>query len=208
MNIQTTMSREDGMEGQEKRKIAKKWKIIGIVALVLVLALAAFVGGMWLVGRATGMNAMMDPAAFEATLIGLEQTPDEPPEMAGGVRRVEDNSIFVSTMNSTGAFVHGPGASLSEGPTVEVVVERDTVILADVTAMDFDFGDFRMGGRDGMAIPQGEGMEAFDESTRRVIEEGVLEDIEPNTMIWIWGERTGDRIVATAVLYMVLPFSM
>jgi hypothetical protein len=41
-----------------------------------------------------------------------------------------------------------------------------------------------------------------------VIEEGVLEDIEPNTMIWIWGERTGDRINADAVLYLVLPISM
>jgi hypothetical protein len=36
----------------------------------------------------------------------------------------------------------------------------------------------------------------------------VLEDIEPNTMIWIWGERTGDRINADAVLYLVLPISM
>lgn len=193
------------MEEQAKKRISKKWWIIGGVVLVLLLGAGAFIGGMWMVGRATGMSEMVDPETFQAILIELEETPNEAPEIAGAVKSVQDNSIFVSTMNTTGAMSHMPGASVQEGPTIEVVVDRDTVILADVTAMDFSFGDFS---GDGMDMMQGEGTEAFSKSTKRVIEPSTLEDIEPNTMIWIWGERTGDRINATAVLHVVLPFSM
>ena len=79
---------------------------------------------------------------------------------------------------------------MQEGPTVEAVVGRDTVLLADVTALDFEGG-----------------MGEFANAAR-VIEPGDLEDLEPSTMIWVWGERTGDRINADAVVYMVMPYSM
>ena len=209
MNTATTNPTESEMEEQEKRKVSKKWWIIGGIALVLLLAAGAFIGGMWMVGQATGMSSFMDPEAFAAELVKLEETPDEPPEMAGAVKSVDDNSIFISTLNSTGAFVHGPGASLSEGPEVEVVVDRNTALLADVTAEDFDFSGMMSGDGDGMGMgmPENEEVSEFANS-ERVIEPGLLEDVEPGTMIWIWGERSGDRINATAVLYLVLPFSM
>lgn len=209
MNTMITNPTESEMEEekQEKRKGSKKWWIIGGISLVLVLAAGAFIGGMWMVGQATGMGSVMDPEVFAAGLVKLEETPDEPPEMAGAVKSVDDNSIFISTINSTGAFVHGPGASLSEGPTVEVVVDRNTAILADVTAADFDFSGMMSGDGGGTGMPDNEEVAEFA-NMKRVIEPGVLEDIEPNTMIWIWGERSGDRINATAVLYLVLPFSM
>jgi hypothetical protein len=191
------------MEPQEEKKKSKKWWIIGGIVVVLLLAAGAFMGGMWMVGQATGMSQMLNEEAFNAMLVALEQTPNEEPEIVGVVKSVEDNSLFVSTVASTGAFVHSPGASLSESPPVEVVVERDTVILADVTALDFDFSNIGPGN-----LMDAAQSDAFAEGTKRVIEEGVLEDIEPNTMIWIWGQRTGDRINADAVLYLVLPISM
>ncbi len=203
MTADPTTSQGGKMETQEEKKRSNKWRIIGGIALVLVLAVAAFFAGMYMVGQATGMSQMLDVEAFNAMLVGLEQTPNEAPKMVGVVKGVEDNSIFVSTAASTGAFAHSPGASLSESPPVEVVVDRDTAILADVTALNFDFSNIGPGNLMGAAQS-----DAFAEDTTRVIEEGVLEDIEPNTMIWIWGERTGDRINADAVLYLVLPFSM
>jgi hypothetical protein len=187
------------MEEQERR-IPKKWLIVGTIALVLLLAAGAFMGGMWMIGQATGMGDLSDVEAFNIKLVAHEETPDDPPEMAGAVKRVDDNSIFVSTMNTTGAMSHMPGASVEEGPSVEVVVDRDTVILADVTALSFDWSSIT-------EALQGDNVSELA-SADRVIEPGVLEDVEPNTMIWIWGERTGDRINATVVLYMVLPFSM
>ncbi len=192
------------MEAQEEKKSSKKWWILGGVFLVLLLAAGAFMGGMWMVGQSSGVSEVMNPETFTAALVSRDETPSEPPEMVGGVRSVKDNSIFVSTVSSTGAFAHGPGASMSEGPTVEVVIDRDTAILADVTALDFDFGDPE-GGM--IAMMQSEGLGEMA-NAERSIEPGALEDIEPGSMIWIWGERSGDRINATAVVYLVLPFSM
>jgi len=203
MTTDPTTVQETEMEPQEEKKKSKKWWIIGGIAVVLLLAVGALFGGMWMVGQATGLSQMGNVEAFNATLVQLEETPNEAPSFAGAVKSVQDNSIFVATINTTGAFGHGPGATMSEGPTVEVVVDRDTEILADVTALDFDFSNITEGN-----IMQAAESEAFAESTKRVIEEGVLEDIEPNSMIWIWGERNGDRINADAVLYLVLPFSM
>ena len=185
---------------KQKKRVSKKWLIVGGIALVLLLAAGAFVGGMWMYGQATGMGDLTDVETFNQKLVANEQTPDEPPELAGAVKSVDDNSIFVSTMNTTGALSHMPGASAQEGPPVEVVVDRDTVILADVTALSFDWSSIA-------EALQGENRSELA-SADRVIEPGALEEVEPNTMIWIWGERSGDRINATTVLYMVLPFSM
>lgn len=197
-------------EVEEPEKKSNKWlKIGGIIVLVLVLAAAAFIGGMWMVGQATGMSDVMDPEVFTATLVNLEQTPASAPTMAGVVVELADNSVFVSTASSTGAFAHGPGAEMVLSPPVEVVIDRNTAVLADVTAMDFDFSNiFANGGGSLELNTESEGMEAFAEGTTRTIEQGSLEDMETNQMIWVWGERNGDRIDAEAVLYIVLPFSM
>ena len=187
------------MERKDGKKKTKKWWIIGGIVVVLVLAAGAFVGGMWMVGQETGAADPMDTETYTAGLVDLEETPNQPPTLAGAVKSIEGNSIFVSTFASTGAMGHGPGASMQEGPTVEAVVGRDTAVLADLTALDFDFSD-----------PEGgmsEGMTEFGNAAR-VIEPGNLEDLEPSTMIYVWGERTGDRINADAVVYVVMPFSM
>ena len=85
-----------------------------------------------------------------------------------------------------------------------MVITRDTILYADVTLEDFDLssrggqGSHGEGGMSGMS-------EMF--TADRVIEPGVLEDIETNTIV-VWGERTGDRITATTVLYIVVPLGM
>jgi hypothetical protein len=194
---------------EEPKKKSNKWlKIVGIIVLVLVLAGGAFIGGMWMVGQATGMNDVMDPEVFTATLVNLEQTPATAPAMAGVVVELADNSVYVSTASSTGAFAHSPGAEMVLSPPIEVVIDRNTAVLADVTAMDFDFSNIFAGGGNLELNTESEGMEAFAEGTTRTIEQGSLEDMETNQMIWIWGERNGDRIDAEAILYIVLPFSM
>ena len=203
MNTETTNIKGTEMEGQEEKKKSKKWWIIGGVVIVLLLAASAFMGRMWMVGRATGMTEMADPEAMMAAMLDVEELPDEAPDVVGRLSRLDGNSLFVSTTSTTGAFQHGLTAS--EGPTVEVVITRDTILYADVTFEDFDFssrggqGSHGEGGMSGMS-------EMF--TADRVIEPGVLEDIETNTNIVVWGERTGDRITATTVLYIVEPLGM
>ena len=80
MTTEPTTSQENEMETQEEKKSSKKWWIIGGVAVVLLLAAGAFFGGMWMVGQATGMSQMLDVEAFNASLVGLEETPNEAPE--------------------------------------------------------------------------------------------------------------------------------
>ena len=139
-----------------------------------------------------------------AAMLDVEELPDEAPDVVGRVSRLDGNSLFISTESTTGA-IHG-GQTASEGPTVEVVITRDTILYADVTAEDFDFSSPGGQGSHGEGGMSGMSDEMF--TADKVIEPGVLEDIETNTNIVVWGERTGDRITATTVLYIVVPLGM
>jgi hypothetical protein len=182
------------MTTQEEKKRAKKWRTIGGIVLVLLLAAAAFYAGLWTVGRASGMRQVAAPEAFQALLADLEETPDQVPDLAGAVESVKGSSIFVATLSG-----QWPGASTAEEPPVEVVVGPDTLILADVTAVEF------LNNITGGTNKDGAGWDALGEEPARVIEPGALEDIKPKTMIWIWGDRDDGRLNASTLLYLVSP---
>jgi hypothetical protein len=82
----------------------------------------------------------------------------------------------------------------SDGPEIEVVVTRDTVIYSDET----DIHGGELGSR-----------ESGEKTIQQVIKPvDSLDEIGPNTELQVWGERRGDRLVAEVLVYRVvdIPF--
>ncbi len=128
-----------------------------------------------------------------------EGIPEYPPELVGTVSEIDGNSLFVATANTTGVFGAAHGM-VADGPIVEIVITRDTLLLVDVSAKDITSQN---GNNNGNHSSGG----VFTDLDR-VIESGVLEEIQLNDSVFIWGERVGDRIIATTVLYVIFPQSI
>ncbi len=74
-------------------------------------------------------------------------------------------------------------SSNHDGPTLEVVVTSQTKIYKDVTMNQFDG-------------PPPEG-----QKIQQTLEEGSLDEIGQNSMITVWGKKTGDRFIAEILVY-------
>lgn len=120
-----------------------------------------------------------------------EELPDRPAETGGAFVRREDDSIFVGTGNITldvevdGATGQNDVSLKSDGPEVEVVVTRDTVLYEDITDMDEAFADGESG----------------DKILQQRLRPGSLEEVGPNMELQVWGERQGDRVIAEVLVY-------
>lgn len=120
-----------------------------------------------------------------------EELPDRPAETGGAFVRREDDSIFVGTGNITldvevdGATGQSDVSLQSDGPEVEVVVTRDTVLYEDITDLDEAFADGESG----------------DKILQQRLRPGSLEEVGPNMELQVWGERQGDRVVAEVLVY-------
>jgi hypothetical protein len=161
------------------------WIISGIV-LVIFLAGAAFLAGKLLnrpASYAPGKGGMM----FNNVQIELTPAPElptTPPKTTGVFVSRQDNSISIGT----GKVVTNasPGSSLRtafDGPIVEVVMTHDTLIYKDTTDMPEP--------REGSAA----------QVVAQVVEPGSLDDLGANTMVTVWGEKQGDRIIAGVIVY-------
>lgn len=180
----------------KKKNQQMSGKIVVATVLVILLGAAAFIGGT-LFSQAES-NSTEDNDLLVSFLADAEGIPEELPELVGTLAERDGNSLFLATANTTGVFGPAHGA-VANGPIVEVVVNRDTLMLADVSALDFTRGG---GGTGGGGDHSGPGIFA---NLDRVIEPGELEEININDNIFVWGERTGDRITAITILYLVIP---
>ena len=166
-----------------------KW--IALIVLILVLVAAAFVGGQLLNGRVNPLGAEDEPGndssePREIQVIPAAELPSLPPDGSGTFLRRQDNSIFLGVGNDTGV-----SSSDSESPAVgespnnagavlEVVVTSETAIYQEV--------------------PDQLQQSVPDEIQLEVVA-GTLEDIGATSFIWVWGQKTGDRIIADVLLY-------
>jgi hypothetical protein len=156
------------------------WVILG-VALVLVLGAAAFLGGHYL------QNGPSSTAGGRE-LIPAPELPTAAADITGLFVRRQNNSFFVGTGNITGQKKAGPNGAPQitlgyDGPVLEVVVTTNTKIYSDVTAQNTQNRP-----RNGTPIQQ------------RVVS-GNLDEIDHNTIINAWGNKSGDRLIADVLLY-------
>jgi hypothetical protein len=172
----------------------KTIRMIGaIVALALLLAGAAFVGGRLLNGQGLASSSSSNesgpslsgpngPISFDYQ--PAEELPQTPADVNGVLDHRQDNSIFIGTgMAVVGVDANGKVDSNSDGPAVEVIVTSQTTIYKDVTLRQYSGGP-----QPGQKIQQ-------------VLEEGSLDDIGQASHITVWGRKTGDRFIADILVY-------
>ena len=152
----------------------------GIALLAGLIAAAAFTAGK-LLSRPQGLQPGQD-------LIAAAELPPPPPDAIGLFIRREDNSIFVGTGGiNIDSEVDGVPVLTFEGPVVEVIVNSETEIYREVT----DYSE---------ALPSGE--------VQQKVATGTMDDLNEAMRISVWGRETGDRIIATVLLYgEVFPFA-
>jgi hypothetical protein len=167
-----------------------KGLIIGTALVVLLLAGAALVGGR-LVGdrRLSGDepeavkigDGLVARTGSMVQVLNAAGMPDTPPDVAGVFVRREDRSLFLGTGVVTFRI---DGDATYDGPTLEVVATHETRIHRDDTAAEL-----------GGVPPSG--------PVRQVLRAGALDEIGRNDVVSAWGERHGDRLIATVIVYVV-----
>lgn len=74
-------------------------------------------------------------------------------------------------------------SSNASGPVVEVVVTNQTTVYHDTT------------------LEQYNGQPPAGEKIQQVLEPGSLDDIGQDSLVTVWGKKTGNRIIADVLVY-------
>jgi len=195
--------------------------IIGAAALVVLLVAAAFVGGQLLnteaaagasplqtvagssplqavagqSGDESAANAQGMQTTFDMAMESAKEIPQTEPDVAGLLAGRGDNSLFITTGNVVMTIGINPDGTLSangnaDGPEVEVVIPHTAQVYVDTTALT------------SAGAPQADGMR------KQTVEPGTVDEISENSIISVWGERRGDRVIAHTVLYMADALSL
>jgi hypothetical protein len=171
---------EEGATRPPQRRTAF-WILGGLILLAL-LAGAAFIVGRLMAGET--LFPPRDVIFGPNTDIGLlrpTQVPGTHPDLEGPFQRREDNSIFIAQAGSDGPS--GP-VGAAGGPTIEVVITHETLIYADITSPPSP-GDVIEGGMLRLQAQQVD----------------TIEEIGDGTVLMVWGEWQGDRLIATVIYY-------
>jgi hypothetical protein len=165
------------------------WVVVGVVSILL-LAGAAFVGSRLMsdqdhigVDEKIVISDSGEAIAYSEFIETqkADEYPDTPLDVAGVFVRREDNSLFVGTGNISGVLVDGKWEVRYDGSVIEVVVTHDTLVYEDVTF------------KSNTEMPSG--------TVQQVLHPGMLDEIDTNSAIAVWGERRGDRVVAEVIVY-------
>ncbi|MBK8900410.1 MAG: hypothetical protein IPM53_04440 [Anaerolineaceae bacterium] len=135
------------------------------------------------------------PVAVQTTILPAPELPDEPAAAFGVLVSREDNTLLVGTGNidlevdiEVNPETGQESTSLiprTDGPQLEVVITPETLIYRDVTDLSIP--------------PEQESGER--EIVQQVRQVDSSDDVTGNLELEIWGERRGDRIVATVLVY-------
>ena len=175
--------------------------IFTLGGIVLLIGGAAFLAGRLLNQQVSPVGPVgplgSNGGSFEIQLLPAEELPKTDPEVTGSFVERNDNTIVLASaaMETGGGGVVVDSASSEEGdeesltskempsgPQVEVVVTSETVIYRDTT----DFSQAHSG-----------------ENTRlqETVGEGTLDDLNSESMVRVWGRRSGDRVIAEILYY-------
>jgi hypothetical protein len=179
------------------------WLVLGGLVIVLLVA-GAFMAGR-LINQSSSAAGPLGgsgekivisggPGGGDSTysidILPAEELPKTPPEANGIFVRREDNSVFIGTGNiSVEITSDGPGSgpldtnSSYDGPVVEVVIGKETLVYKDVSNEDL------------------EGAPSGDVEIQQKVEEGSIDEIGENSSVQVWGKKTGDRVIAEVIVY-------
>lgn len=133
--------------------------------------------------------------SVRTTILPAPELPHTQSVAFGILKQREDNSLIIGTGDiELSIDVEVDGATGQEstsivpstnGPELEVVITRDTIIYRDVTDLTTD-------------APTESGEREIVQQVRQI---DSLEDVPDNAEIEVWGERSGDRIVAEVLVF-------
>jgi hypothetical protein len=196
-NPEPQLISSDETQVPAKKSRRRLWAILG-VALVLVLAAAAFLGGRYLqkgpqqaTGQGNGIAISNGPGGGTRFFSNNDIIPaPEMPKTAADARgifvRRQNNSIFIGTGRVQLSIQVQPGGtpqtgSSYDGPLVEVVATANTKIYRD----DTDLPD----------------VSSTETKIQQKVSPSDLNEIGQNSTINAWGKKTGDRLVADVIMY-------
>ncbi|MCA9921354.1 MAG: hypothetical protein KC421_03225 [Anaerolineales bacterium] len=135
------------------------------------------------------------PVSVRTTILPAPELPQTESAAFGILKQREDNSLMIGTGDiELSVDVEVDGATGREttsvvpstsGPKLEVVITRDTIIYRDVTDLTAD-------------APTESGEREIVQQVRQI---DSLDDLPDNAEIEVWGERSGDRIVADVLVF-------
>ena len=165
-----------------------------VLALVLLLAGGAFMAGRLLstgseAGDQDGPTIKIGTGKgplVEAQWVPAEECPTSDPDVAGAYARRQDNSIFVNETQDGFRISQDDSGSYSivntTGQIHEVVVTGETGVYVDTTNEKID--------------------EALsDGKLYQKLSAGSIEEIGDLSYVRAWGERRGDRLIASVLIY-------
>ena len=177
------------------------WLGIGLVAVLVVLGAGAFTAVKLLTAQdepeiPAGAQVFEDvyddgsgnPVTVQTVILPAPELPTDGDSIGGVFLRQEDNSYFVGT-GSTSVSIQVENGETStavdhSGPEIEVVTTGDTVFYQDITEVSFE----------------------SSESKEQTVQQEVRQVDPPSELtkgasMMVWGERRGDRITATVVVF-------
>ncbi len=181
--------------GETARMVIHKAKrtpliIGGVIALIVLLAGAAFVGGQLLREGDKPQAAQVSPHKLVTPAAGI---PSSQPDAQGDVQNIGDSSFFVCAPITDRSLSISPDGGVNGnsdcGSETEVVIGRDTIFYHDVTSKQYV----------GTPVPD------QDLVLQQKVEPGSAHDIAVNTTMAVWGTRSGNRVLASILVYWVRP---
>jgi hypothetical protein len=167
-------------------------KKIVLVTGILILAVGA---AAFLAGRM--LNRGIEPIISDGSLGGPRFTfsssnnitpaaelPANPSEVTGLYAEMKDHTMLIQAVSfdpGIGAIL-GDSVDINSASKVEILITANTTIYHDTTQVSLSAAD-------GNAAIQ------------QTVEESTLEELAPPTMITVWGRKSGDRIIATVLLF-------
>ena len=185
------------MTEETVEKKSNKGLVIGGIMILLLLLAAAFMGGQMLapkqetavplssVAQANEMADLTSPGGGQTFSVPMPQAapelPSSPPETTGLFLERIDDTLRVGTGSVSAMISTEPGAVPEfnyDGIAVDVLVTNQTELYEDVT--EYALGQ--------TAVQQ------------ELIKLENLNNLQENTLIQVWGQRDGDRIIADVII--------
>lgn len=158
--------------------------VFGIVTGTILIAVAAFIGGRLLNQRLSPVSLLQGEGNAGQTTSAIEviRSPELPatfPDVIGTYIERQDNVLNIQPfpLDMGGGGVVDPSSDVDVSSQVEVVVNHDTLIYADVTYV-----------------------EETATKVQQAIQPIKLDDLRPDTMVSIWGRKVGDRMIAAVLV--------
>ena len=153
---------------------------------ILLVGAAAFIGGRLLT---QGVDPFVLGAPFQedfrSLIVPAPELPSTPPEVTGPFITLQDNSVIVEMKSLEAKSIASslPSNTRNQrGPQVEVLLTRETMIYRETT-------------------DPSEPLSAQNQTIRQTVEPATLDDLGLQSMIMVWGRKSGDRVIAEVLVY-------